>query len=152
MALSIGTPLPSLDGATLWLNTPAAQNAPRMDEPKAILVYFWAMSCPACKATMPDLQVLRDKYAPLGLQTIAIHSPRGSSDINAEAATEMAQALGISEPCAIDDESVVVNRFQTGGVYPIYFVFGPTGKLKVRAAGGFGVTMCKSALANVFKD
>ena len=152
MPLSVGASLPSLDGATLWLNTEDKTVGPDLQTPGPTLVYFWAMSCPACKATMPDLQALRDKYTPLGLRTVAVHSPRGDFDVNPEAVAKMAGELGMTEPCAIDDKHALTETFQTGGVWPIYFVFGPTDKLKVRAAGGFGVNMCKSALANVFGE
>ena len=152
MALSVGSLLPSFDGATLWLNTEATNSGPVIQTTGPVLVHFWAMSCPACKINMPDLQALRDKYGPLGLQTIAVHTPRGETDKNAEAVAKMASDLGLTEPCAVDDTDTVADAFQMSKVWPLYFVFGPTGKLKVRAAGGFGVTMCKSALANVFGE
>ena len=155
MALPIGTPLPSLDGATLWLNTDNTSDpntGPFLPPEGPVLVHFWAMSCPSCKVNMPGLQALRDKYAPQGLQVVAVHTPRGPFDINPDAVRDMARDLGMTEPCALDDDHAIADRFQTGGVWPIYFVFGKNGKLKVRAAGGFGLKMCEAPLRNVFGE
>lgn len=101
---------------------------------------------------MPGLQELRATYEPRGLRFFAVHMPRGESDLDIERVTAVAQELGITEPCAIDNEHAIGDRFQTGGVWPIYFLFDHDGKLKRRAAGGFGLKMCRAAILDLFGD
>ncbi|MDX1934470.1 MAG: TlpA family protein disulfide reductase [Capsulimonadales bacterium] len=146
MPLPISTPLPSLSDAVLWLN---AETAPICTE-GPVLVHFWAMSCPACKANMPALQELRDSYQPYGLQTLAVHMPRGDFDLDLERLQQTGTELGITEPCAADNTHAIGDRFQTGGVWPVYFLFGPDLRLKRHAAGGFGVRMIKVGVEQMF--
>ncbi len=104
MALSIGALLPSFVGATEWLNN---------DEPgpgdlagRPVLVHFWAVSCPACKVNMPDVQKLQTKYGTFGLRVVAVHLPRGNADLNTALVRTVAAELGMTEPCAVDNASV----------------------------------------------
>ncbi|MDF2440793.1 MAG: hypothetical protein JWN98_1777, partial [Abditibacteriota bacterium] len=53
---------------------------------------------------------------------------------------------GIRWQCAIDNERVLGERFDTGTVWPYYFLFDATGKMKSRAAGGVGLRLLESAL------
>jgi thiol-disulfide isomerase/thioredoxin len=50
------------------------------DERQADLVHFWAVSCGICKDKMPQLNEIKKKYGPMGLQTVAVHMPRYEAD------------------------------------------------------------------------
>ena len=67
MGLTVGSPLPSFDGATAWLNPTAepTKNGAVAPSGGLVLVHFWAKSCPSCHANMPHVQQLRDKYGPI---------------------------------------------------------------------------------------
>ena len=53
------------------------------------------------------------------------------------------------EPLAIDNEHVIGNRFETDGLWPIYFVFDADGKLRGRAAGAASLSILESTLERV---
>lgn len=110
------------------------------------------MSCPACKANMPGLQELKAEFEPKGLRFLAIHMPRGPFDLDEDKVREAVADLGITEPCALDNEHILGDRFETGGVWPIYFLFDAEHKLRRRAAGGFGLKMVTEAVKRLFDD
>ena len=118
MALKIGTLLPSLTGAMEWINS-AVSDGSLIGHP--VLIQFWAVSCPACKVNMPRLQQIERDYASQGLQVISVHAPRGESDRDVDAVRTCMQQLGLTSPCAIDNEHVILNRFETNGYWPNYF-------------------------------
>ncbi len=150
MALSIGARLPSFVGATEWLYN---------DEPgpddftgRPVLVHFWAVSCPACKMNCGEVQALQARYEPHGLRVVAVHLPRGKGDLDADLVRAVAEELGMTEPCAVDSGGVLGNRFETSGLWPVYFLFGPDGGMKRRGVGGAGLRLADAALARLYPD
>lgn len=148
MPLKIGDATPDFAENASWLSAEKRGTAIK----GVALFYFWAMSCPSCKHNMSALQALRDRYHHCGLQVVAVHTPRNEEDRAIECVRRMATELGITEPCAIDNDHAIGNAFETGGVWPIYFLFDGGGKLRCRAAGGFGVKMMERTLARMFPD
>lgn len=143
MALRTGTQLPAVSDHALWIDD-CPDLAPGSFS--ALFVHFWAMSCPACKALMPAVQALRDEYAALGVRFVAVHSPRMPSDIDDERVRSTAKMIGITEPCALDNESLFSQRFELGGIWPYYFLFDSQGNLKLRGAGGIGLKLVTNSL------
>ncbi len=143
--------MPSLDGATDWINGSLETINIKTDKPT--LVYFWSVSCGICKETMPKLKELKAKYEPLGLQTIAIHMPRYESDSNLETVKETIKQLDLIELCAVDNQHLLKDAFKNSqGWVPIYFLFDGEGKMKSRAAGEHGVGVLKTALERLFPE
>jgi thiol-disulfide isomerase/thioredoxin len=141
--LRSGSLLPSLDGATRWLNRPVA-----LDElgGRPVFVQFWAMSCHLCKENQPTVRQWRTQYAERGVTFVAIHMPRQASDTRVDEVEATARALGIDEPLAVDNEHVIGDRFETDGIWPVYFLFDAEGKLRARAAGAAGLGVLGAAL------
>jgi len=143
MPLPIGTCLPPLDGATEWLDEPIAIYA---IQGRPTLVQFWAVSCPICKINMPSLLRFLETYHQDGLQLLSVHRPRMDSDMDVETVRAAAVELELTGPCAIDNAHTVGDLFQTGGVWPCYFLFDAEGKLRSRAAGQLGLKMAENSL------
>jgi len=57
-----------------------------------------------------------------------------------------AQALGTSEPLAVDNEHLIGERFETNGLWPVYLLFDAEGRLRARAAGAAGLGVLGAAL------
>ncbi len=143
MPLPIGTTLPSLDGATEWL---AGDAASVTGAGRPLLVQFWAMSCPICKINMPRVLAFLDTYDAQGLRLLSIHMPRGPWDTDAEKVRMASEELGLMGPSALDNEHALGRLFQTGNVWPCYFLFDAEGRLRSRAAGALGLTMAENSL------
>lgn len=124
---------------------------PEQSSQTYLLVHFWSISCPACKSNMPHLQKLRDKYTSQGLQTVAIHMPRGDAELDNSKVHQIAEEVGLTETLFIDNEHELVDLFGVNAV-PAYFLFDAEGKLRRHALGNFGVRMIGQALQRLFGD
>ena len=66
--------------------------------------------------------------------------------MDVEKVRTVADELALTGPCAIDNAHTVGDLFQTGGVWPCYFLFDAGGKLRSRAAGQLGLKMAENSL------
>ena len=146
MPMRIGTPMPSLAGATEWLSGSVEEISTEI-EGRPVLIHFWSLSCGMCKDNLPRVAEWREKYAPAGLRMIAIHMPRYPEDTNVDVVRETAEQHGITEPRAIDNEHKLRDAFQNEhGYVPAYYLFDDQHKLKSFAAGEYGTKVMEPAL------
>ena len=143
MSLKVGSEIPSYEGVTSWLGG-SATSVYTLGQP--FIVQFWAISCPICKMNMPRLQQLTETYADKGLHLVSIHMPRMEADMDVEKVRAAMEEMGLTGPCAIDNDHTLGDRFETGGAWPSYFLFDAEGKLRSRAAGSLGLKMAENSL------
>jgi thiol-disulfide isomerase/thioredoxin len=146
MPMRIGTPMPSLDGATEWFNgTQAHAEAESKGHPT--LVHFWSVSCGICKDNLPQVAQWREEKKEQGLRVIAIHMPRYEADTDVEKVRDLIAEHNIVEPVGVDNEHKLKEAFHNDqGYVPAYYLFDAEGKLKSFAAGARGLDMLKSAI------
>jgi thiol-disulfide isomerase/thioredoxin len=146
MPFRIGTPIPSLEGATEWLNG-SVEEVLEQSEGRPVLVHFWSLSCGMCKDNLPRVAEWREKYGPAGLHLVAIHMPRYPADTDVNAVREAVTQYEITDPAAIDNEHNLRDTFQNeNGYVPAYYLFDSSHKLKSFAAGEYGVKVMEQAL------
>lgn len=143
MALKVGALLPALDGIEEWIGG-RVTNVELEGYP--VLFDFWALSCPFCLQNLPRLHEWRDQYADHGLKIVAVHLPMRDVDRQSENVRSALQKYGINEPCALDHEGILAQRFGTGGIWPYYFLFDAMGTMRSRAAGYSGLQILEKAL------
>jgi thiol-disulfide isomerase/thioredoxin len=150
MPMRIGDAMPSLEGATTWFNG-SLEDTLQHAKGKPVLVHFWAVSCGICKDKMPQLNEIKASYGELGLETIAVHMPRYEADTDLDMVDEAIISNNITEPTAVDSLHKLKDAFQNEqGWVPVYYLFDAEGKLKIRAAGEFGIGVLKGALEKMF--
>src|SRR4029434_2691436 len=71
--LPIEGELPSLGGATGWLNAPPL--TPDGLRGKVVLVDFWTYTCINWQRTQPYVRAWAERYKDQGLVVIGVHSP-----------------------------------------------------------------------------
>ncbi len=142
MSLRLKTQMPSLEGATDWIN-----NKPDLTSlaGKPVLVYFWAVSCHICHENMPKLNIWRETYGPKGLEMISIHCPRMKTDTDLSQVKKAIIENSITEPCAIDNLHKIKKEFENE-LWPAYFLYDQDGNLKCRAAGRAGVSILEPTI------
>src|SRR5258708_31441882 len=67
MPMRIGTPMPSLDGATEWISG-SAEEALKEIEGHPVLLHFWSLSCGMCKENLPRVAEWRGEKTPAGVR------------------------------------------------------------------------------------
>ena len=94
------------------------------------VVNFWASTCSACAAELPDLQKAHtqagEKVRFLGVDVAD----------NPAAAKTFAEAAGVSYPLALDAKGTIAGRFQITGL-PYTVILDPKGKVIIRHPGDF---------------
>lgn len=98
---------------------------------RTVLLNVWATWCPPCRAEMPALQQLSDRYAAHGLDVVAV-----SVDSDGSAAAAFVDELGLSMRVLHDPGGRVTRAFRTTGV-PESFLIDADGRLVRRWIGAF---------------
>ncbi len=102
-------PMPSIAGATLWLNSPPLDAA--MLRGKVVLVDFWTYSCINCLRTLPYLKAWDQKYRAQGLVIVGVHAPEFAFEKNPHNVEQAVRELGIHYPVALDNHYAIWNAF-----------------------------------------
>ncbi|MDI3262135.1 MAG: redoxin domain-containing protein [Fulvimonas sp.] len=124
--------MPSLDGATAWLNSPPLDRA--MLRGKVVLVDFWTYSCINCLRALPYVRAWYDKYKDHGLVVIGVHAPEFDFEKDPAHVRRTVRELGITYPVAIDDDYAIWNGF--GNQYwPAHYFIDAQGIVRGRHHG-----------------
>ena len=111
--------LPSLDGATEWLNSPPL--TPAALRGKVVLVNFWTYTCVNWLRQLPYVRAWAGKYSDRGLAVIGVHTPEFPFEHNADNVRLAVQEMGVSYPVAIDNEYAVWRAFANNYWPALYF-------------------------------
>jgi thiol-disulfide isomerase/thioredoxin len=125
-------PLPSLDGATAWINSsPLDAKSLRG---KVVLVDFWTYSCINCLRTLPYVRAWSHKYASLGLVVIGAHTPEFEFERSTDNVRRAVEDLGIGYPVAVDSRQVLWNKFGARA-WPTFYFVDAEGRIRYRQLG-----------------
>ena len=119
-ALPIEGTLPSLSGATGWLNSPAL--TPEGLRGKVVVVDFWTYSCINCLRSLPYVKAWYEKYKAHGLVVIGVHSPEFAFEKDPGNVTKATEQLGVHYPVALDDAYAIWRGFDNHYWPAHYFV------------------------------
>ncbi len=112
--------LPSLDGATAWLNSQPLTAASLRG--KVVLVEFWTYSCINWRRQLPYVRAWAEKYHDRGLVVIGVHSPEFAFEKNSDNVRRAAKDMGVDYPIAIDSDHAVWRAFNNEYWPALYFV------------------------------
>jgi cytochrome c biogenesis protein CcdA/thiol-disulfide isomerase/thioredoxin len=124
--------LPSLDGATGWLNgAPLSAEALRG---KVVVVNFWTYSCINCLRTLPYLKTWSERYGKDGLVVVGVHTPEFGFEHDTGNVKRALDHLDIRYPVAIDNEYGVWRAF--GNQYwPAFYIVDAQGRVRYHHFG-----------------
>jgi thiol-disulfide isomerase/thioredoxin len=111
--------LPSLDGATGWLNSPPLTVAGLRG--KVVLAGFWTYTCVNWLRQLPYLRAWSEKYSGHGLVMIGVHTPEFSFEKNVENVRRATAEMGVDYPVAIDNDYAVWLAFGNHYWPALYF-------------------------------
>lgn len=118
--LPIESELPSLGGATGWLNSQPLTAAGVRG--KVVLVEFWTYSCINWLRTLPYVRAWAEKYKDQGLVVIGVHSPEFEFEKSVDNVRRAAKDMRIDYPIAIDSDHAIWNAFDNQYWPALYFV------------------------------
>ena len=111
--------LPSLDGATGWLNTPPLTADGLRG--KVVLVDIWTYTCINWLRTLPYVRAWTKKYLDEGLVVIGAHSPEFPFEHDVEKVRPALEAMGVDYPIAMDNDFAIWRAFDNAYWPALYF-------------------------------
>ena len=119
--------MPSLKGATGWLNSPPLATAGLRG--KVVLIDFWTYTCINWLRTEPYVRAWAEKYKNQGLVVIGVHTPEFAFEHDVVNVRRAVQNMQIDYPVAIDSDYAIWNAF--GNRYwPTLYVVDSQGRIR----------------------
>jgi len=112
--------LPSLDGATGWLNSPPLKAEQLRG--KVVLVDFWTYSCINCLRAMPFVHEWERRYRDHGLVVVGVHTPEFAFERDPRNVMKAVQQLKVEYPVALDNQYSIWRAFNNQYWPAQYFV------------------------------
>jgi thiol-disulfide isomerase/thioredoxin len=130
--LPIEGELPSLGGATAWLNSPPLAAADLRG--KVVLIDFWTYTCINWLRTLPYVRAWSEKYRDHGVVVIGVHSPEFPFEHDLENVRRAAKDMRVEYPIAIDNDFAIWHAF-TNHYWPALYLVDAQGHLRYHHFG-----------------
>ena len=124
--------LPSLSGATEWINSPPLTSAGL--RAKVVLVDFWTYTCANWTRTLPYIRAFAEKYRDQGLVVIGAHTPEFPFEKDIENVRWAAQAMNVNYPIAVDSNYGIWRAFDNN-YWPAVYIADATGRIRYHHFG-----------------
>jgi thiol-disulfide isomerase/thioredoxin len=118
--MSLRTHIPSLGGATGWLNSEPLDLGGLRG--KVVLVDFWTLTCINWLRTEPHIRAWSRAYRDDGLVVIGVHTPEFSFEHDLDLLRRATDEMDIDYPVAQDNDYAVWNAFDNHYWPALYFV------------------------------
>ncbi|MGH8053266.1 MAG: cytochrome c biogenesis protein DipZ [Stenotrophomonas sp.] len=124
--------LPSLGGATGWLNSPPLDAQALRG--KVVLVDFWTYSCINCLRALPHVREWAERYRDHGLVVIGVHAPEFAFERDVRNVQRAVTDLKVTYPVAIDNDFAIWRGFNNR-YWPAHYFIDAQGKIRAHHFG-----------------
>ena len=112
--------IPSLDGATEWLNSEPL--GPAELRGRVVLVNFWTLTCINWLRQEPYVRAWSQAYRDDGLVVIGVHTPEFSFEHEIDGVRQATKERGIDYPVVVDNDYAIWSAFANNYWPALYFV------------------------------
>jgi thiol-disulfide isomerase/thioredoxin len=112
--------MPSLAGATEWLNSPPLTTAGLRGS--VVLVQFWTYTCINWLRTLPYVRAWAERYKDHGLVVVGVHTPEFDFEHDLDNVRRAATDLRVDYPVAVDNDYAIWSAFDNHYWPALYFV------------------------------
>jgi thiol-disulfide isomerase/thioredoxin len=120
MSVIEGLRMPSLAGATAWLNSEPLDRETLRG--RVVLVDFWTFTCINWLRTEPYVRAWARAYRADGLVVIGVHTPEFSFEHDVERVQRASAGRGIDYPVPVDSDYAIWTAFDNHYWPALYFV------------------------------
>ena len=124
--------LPSLGGATGWLNSHQLTRADLRG--KVVVIDFWTYSCINWRRTLPYVRAWAEKYKDQGLVVIGVHTPEFTFEKDIDNVRQAAEVMRIDYPIAIDNGYALWRAFNNE-YWPALYLIDAQGHIRAHKFG-----------------
>ena len=135
LQLPIEGELPSLGGATGWLNSPPL--TPDGLRGKVVLVDVWTYTCINWLRTLPYVRAWAEKYKNQGLVVIGVHSPEFAFEKNVDNVRRAARDMRVDYPIAFDSDFAIWRALKNE-YWPALYIVDAQGRVRHHQFGEGG--------------
>ena len=132
VALPIEGELPSLGGATVWLNSPPLSAVGLRG--KVVLIDFWTYTCINWLRTLPYVRTWAEKYREHGVVVIGVHTPEFPFEHDLENVRRAARDMRIDYPIAVDNDYAIWDAFDNH-YWPALYLVDAQGRIRSHQFG-----------------
>jgi thiol-disulfide isomerase/thioredoxin len=141
--------LPSLTGATGWLNSPPL-TAGDLSQ-KVVLVDFWTYTCINWLRTLGYVRAWAARYRAQGLAVVGVHTPEFPFESDVENVRQAAKDLGVEYPIALDSNYAIWGAF--GNRYwPAVYIADARGRIRHHQFGEGGYAECERVIQRLVRE
>jgi hypothetical protein len=119
--------LPSLEGASTWLNS--APLTPAGLKGHVVAVDFCTYTCINWLRSLPYVRAWAERYAHQGLVTIGVHTPEFSFERDVENVRRALADMGVEHPVALDNDYGVWDAF-ANRYWPALYLVDAEGRIR----------------------
>lgn len=119
--------MPSLSGATAWLNSPPLSEQSLRG--KVVLVDFWTFDCINCQHSVPYVNGWAKKYEKDGLVVIGVHTPEYPYERVIDNVRKNVARLDLNYPIAIDNDYAIWRAFDNQ-YWPAHYLIDARGQIR----------------------
>ena len=141
--LPVEGPLPPLDGAVMWLNSPPLSR--EQLKGKVVLIDFWTYSCINCIRSVPYVRAWAQRYHDKGLVVIGVHSPEFAFERDPDNVRRASADLGINYPVALDNNLAIWRAFDNR-YWPAHYLADAQGRIRYHHFGEGGTEHTEAAI------
>lgn len=124
--------LPSLSGATEWINSPPLTAEGLRG--KVVLVDFWTYTCANWTRTLPYIRAFGEKYRDQGLVVIGAHTPEFPFEHDVDNVRWAAKVMDVNYPIAVDSDYGIWKAFDNN-YWPAVYIADSTGRIRYHHFG-----------------
>jgi thiol-disulfide isomerase/thioredoxin len=147
--LPIEGEMPSLSGATTWLNSPPLSAAGLRG--KVVLVDFWTYTCINWLRTLPYVRAWAEKYREHGVVVIGVHTPEFPFEHDLENVRRAVQDMRVSYPIAIDNDYAIWDAFNNH-YWPALYLVDAQGRIRAHHFGEGAYEQSEMMLQHVLAE
>ncbi|AWN53077.1 cytochrome c biogenesis protein CcdA [Methylobacterium sp. 17Sr1-1] len=141
--------LPSLSGATHWLNgEPQSVEGLRG---RVVLVHVWTSSCINCIRTLPYLRDWAERYRAQGLAVIGVHAPEFAFEHDVDTVAAAIRRFALPYPVAVDN-GFRIWRGLRNAYWPALYVVDAEGRIRHHQYGEGGYDRSEAAIRDLLAE
>jgi thiol-disulfide isomerase/thioredoxin len=141
--------LPSLGGATGWLNSPPLTTAELRG--KVVLVDFWTYTCINWLRTLGYVRAWAEKYEDQGLVVVGVHTPEFPFEQDVENVREAAKDMTVEYPVALDSDYAVWRAF-SNQYWPAVYIADAEGQIRHHQFGEGGYEESERVIQQLLRE
>src|SRR5262245_44964537 len=141
--------IPSLSGATEWLNSPPL--TPASLRGKVVLIDFWTYTCVNWLRTLPYVRAWAEKYRDQGVVVVGVHTPEFPFERDIDNVRWAARDMDVKYPIAVDSDYAIWRAFDNR-YWPAVYLVDVNGRIRFHHFGEGAYDQTERAIQTLLSE